>query len=118
MRAGAIFGPIHEISRHAIHTSEILQAAIETFIEMQHCRAAMYKSLGDELGHTYKAQAVDYAKFQISMLKSLKLRSESNQERLKNEINLVRLKTPLSAHERSLTPFRPSTTWPARTTAS
>ena len=90
MRIGAIFGPIHEMSRHAIHTSEILEAAIDTIQEMHHSRIAIQKRLLDDLGETYREQAKDYAQFQISLLKCLKLRSDSNQERLKNEINLVR----------------------------
>ncbi|KAK4041445.1 hypothetical protein C8A01DRAFT_45405 [Parachaetomium inaequale] len=89
MRTGAIFGPIHEMSRHAIHTSEILEAAIDTIKEMQHSRTAIHKRLIDDLGETYREQAKDYAQFQLSLLKCLKLRSDSNQERLKNEINLA-----------------------------
>ncbi|EAQ93092.1 hypothetical protein CHGG_01327 [Chaetomium globosum CBS 148.51] len=89
MRTGAIFGPIHEMSRHAIHTSEILEASIDTLKEMQHCRIAIHHRLHPDLGETYREQAKDYAQFQISLVKALKLRSDSNQERLKNEVNLV-----------------------------
>lgn len=91
MRIGAIFGPIHEISRHAIHTAEILEASIDTIKEMHNRQTAVHEKLGDELSDTYKDQARDYTQFQISLLKSLKLRSDSNQERLKSEINLVRV---------------------------
>jgi Mg2+ and Co2+ transporter CorA len=89
MRTGAIFGPIHEMSRHAIHASEILEASIDTLKEMQHCRTAIQQRLHPDLGETYREQAKDYAQFQISLIKALKLRSDSNQERLKNEINLA-----------------------------
>ncbi|KAK4156191.1 hypothetical protein C8A00DRAFT_31001 [Chaetomidium leptoderma] len=89
MRTGAIFGPIHEMSRHAIHTSEILDAAIDTLKEMQHRQTTVHESLHADLDETYREQAKDYAQFQISLVKSLKLRSDSNQERLKNEINLA-----------------------------
>ena len=89
MRTGAIFGPIHEMSRHAIHTSEVLEASIDTLKEMQHCRIAIHHRLHPDLGETYREQAKDYAQFQISLVKALKLRSDSNQERLKNEVNLV-----------------------------
>ena len=90
MRIGSSFGIMHEISRHAIHTAEILQAAADTLKEMQRCRAAVYDRLLNDPGETYKEQAKDYAQFQISLLKNLKLRSDSNQERLQNEVNLVR----------------------------
>lgn len=90
MRAGAIFGPIHEVSRHAIHTAEILEATIDNVKEMQHRQTAIHDTLCSHLDETYREQAKDYAQFQISLLKGLKLRSDSNQERLKNEINLVR----------------------------
>jgi HSP90 family molecular chaperone len=123
MRTGAIFGPIHEISRHAIHTSEILEAAIDTIKEMQDSRTAIQKRLLDDLGETYREQAKDYAQFQLSLLKCLKLRSDSNQERLKNEINLVRNgcfgRVPrYDTCRLELTRSRPSTTSLARTTAS
>lgn len=77
------------MSRHAIHTSEILEATIDTLKEMQHSRIAIHQRLHPDLGETYREQAKDYAQFQISLVKALKLRSDSNQERLKNEINLV-----------------------------
>ncbi|AEO53672.1 hypothetical protein MYCTH_2295331 [Thermothelomyces thermophilus ATCC 42464] len=89
MRTGAIFGPIHEMSRHAIHTSEVLEATIETLTEMQECRTAIQGKLLEDLGETYIEQANGYAQFQISLVKSLKLRSESNHRRLENEINLA-----------------------------
>ncbi|KAL2021634.1 hypothetical protein VTK56DRAFT_6987 [Thermocarpiscus australiensis] len=89
MRTGAIFGPIHDVFRHAIHTSEILNAAIDTLKEMQRCRAEIHETLRHDLSGTYREQAKDYAHFQISLLKSLKLRSDSNQERLSNEVNLA-----------------------------
>ncbi|KAK4129170.1 hypothetical protein N657DRAFT_676831 [Parathielavia appendiculata] len=89
MRTGAIFGPIHEVSRHAIHTSEILEAAIDTITEMKQRQEAVQQRLHVDLGETYREQAKDYAQFQISALKNLKLRSDSNEERLKNEIDLA-----------------------------
>lgn len=96
MRVGAVFGPIHEVSRHAIHTSEILAATIETLTEIRRCQTSIHEKMRDELGESYRAQAKDYTQFQLSLLKSLKLRADSNQERLKNEINLVSEDGPLS----------------------
>jgi len=89
MGTGAIFNAIHEVHRHAIHTSDNLQATVETLSEMQHRRIEVQKRLQHDLGETYREQARDYAQFQISMFKSLKLRSDSIRERLKNEITLV-----------------------------
>lgn len=90
MRAGAIFNPIHEMSRHAIHKSEVLESAIETLKELQRCRVEVHEKLRDILEETYREQAKEYGQFQISLLSNLKLRSGSNQERLKDEIDLVR----------------------------
>ncbi|KAK0748327.1 hypothetical protein B0T21DRAFT_356331 [Apiosordaria backusii] len=103
MRTGAIFSEVHEMSRHAIHSSETLEAAIDTLKELQRCRAMAHDSFPSRppsatvaaddttattsLTQTYKHQAHQHAQFQISLLKNLKLRADSNRERLKNEIN-------------------------------
>lgn len=101
MRTGAIFGPIHEVSRHAIHTAEILEATIDTVKELQQRQTELHERLRDDLDETYREQAKDYAHFQISLLKSLKLRSDSNQERLKNEIDLVRKALTHASHSKT-----------------
>jgi len=80
---------MHEMSRHTIHVSEILSVTIETMEEMQRHQMAIRGSLPADLGKTYQEQAKEYMSFQLQLLKSLKLRSDSNQERLKNEVNLV-----------------------------
>ncbi|KAK4177754.1 hypothetical protein QBC36DRAFT_326389 [Triangularia setosa] len=106
MRTGAIFSEVHEMSRHAIHSSEILEATIDTLKDLQRCRTMVHDSFPSRppstvsepsavenatatahLTQTYKHQAYQYAQFQISLLKALKLRADSNRERLKNEIN-------------------------------
>ncbi|KAK4196951.1 hypothetical protein QBC40DRAFT_286388 [Triangularia verruculosa] len=103
MRTGAIFSEVHEMSRHAIHSSEILEATIDTLKDLQRCRTMIHDSFHSQppsaagavdgsmtptyLTQTYKHQAHHYAQFQISLLKNLKLRADSNRERLKNEIN-------------------------------
>jgi hypothetical protein len=89
MGTSAIFGTSHEMSRHAIHVAEVLDATIGTVKEMQQRQTAIHRILVSTLGETYKEQAQDYVQFQISLLKNLKLRSDSNQARLKNEIDLV-----------------------------
>ena len=92
MRTGGIFDSVHDIARHAIHTSEVLEAAIETVTALQKCQSDIHKKLleAPDLDTTYKEQAKDYARFQISLVKALKLRSDSSIDRLKNEVNLVR----------------------------
>ena len=83
---------MHEISRHAIHTSEVLAVTIGTMKELQRYQTRIYDSLvSDDLEEQYKEQAKAYTDFQIQCIKSLKLRSESNQKRLENEINLVNI---------------------------
>ncbi|RYO74280.1 hypothetical protein DL766_007592 [Monosporascus sp. MC13-8B] len=83
-----VFRPTHDHMRHAIHVSEILESAVSTAMEMQRCRAEIYKDLPrDLLGKTYEQQANEYAAFQVSVVRNLKLRSESNQARLGQEIN-------------------------------
>ncbi|KAJ4232892.1 hypothetical protein NW757_013807 [Fusarium falciforme] len=88
--AGQLFKPMHDISRHCIHTSEILSATIETFQEMLRYQTEVYQKMPGEHEKTYQEQAKEYMKFQIQLAKSLKLRSDSNQKRLENEVNLVR----------------------------
>ncbi|KAL2154651.1 hypothetical protein VTH82DRAFT_3327 [Thermothelomyces myriococcoides] len=86
---GPIFGPTHELSRHTLHLSEVLEATLETLTTMQACQAAVRGKLKEDLGETYREQAQSYVQFQISLMKSLKLRSDSNHRRLENEIDLI-----------------------------
>lgn len=92
LRPGEMFLPTHEFSRHAIHVSEVLEAAVETITAIDRCRAEIHERLPD-LDDTYKNQAKEYSRFQISLLKSLKLRSDSNRARLATEITFVRYET-------------------------
>lgn len=84
-----VFKPMHDVSRHAIHTAEILSATIETITELQRYQTDIRKILHIDLDQNYKEQANAYTDFQIQLLKSLKLRSESNHKRLEDEVNLV-----------------------------
>lgn len=90
MRIGTIFSASYKISCHAVHVAETLEATIDTVREMQQRQTEIHEILCNDLGEAYKEHARDYAQFQISLLKNLKLRSDSNQERLKNVIGLVR----------------------------
>jgi hypothetical protein len=108
---------MHEISRHAIHTSEILTATIRTMTELRRYQTDIHESLPAGFEKNYKEQAKAYTDFQIQLVKSLKLRSESNQERLRNEVNLV-LSNPLRSRTIDMEAYqcRSSTASPARTT--
>ncbi|RYP02538.1 hypothetical protein DL764_005782 [Monosporascus ibericus] len=85
--AGQRFDEMHEMARHGIHVSEVLEAAIQTLEAMQSYQVAIH----DEtlLSQCYRRQANEYGKFQLQSLRSLKLRSQSNDKRLENEINLA-----------------------------
>lgn len=94
------FGTLHEISRHAIHVSEILSVTIETLRRLQSQQKVVYKHLPKGfLVRTYKEQAQEYLGFQLQLIESLKARSVANHDRLKNEIELVIILPSL------LTPF-------------
>ncbi|RYP67120.1 hypothetical protein DL771_007445 [Monosporascus sp. 5C6A] len=81
MRTRDVFRPTRDLMRHAIHASESLESAVSTAMEMQRCRAEIYKGLPRNLlGKTYEQQANECAAFQISAVG--KLRSGPLQHRL------------------------------------
>jgi hypothetical protein len=77
------------MARHAIHVSEVLDVTIQTMEGLQQHQKAIHQSLFPGLKN-YTEYAKDYTSFQLQTLKSLKFRSGSNLERLKNEITLVK----------------------------
>lgn len=83
---------MHEAARHAIHSFEIQSVTVETVEAMQrHVVYLASKSKqkgGNELEAPFQVRA--RIAFQVSMLRNLLLRSQSNKERLQNEIALVR----------------------------
>lgn len=84
---------MHETSRHAIHISEVLEVAAHTFESLlRHCRPLYEgRDLPDSLDKTYRQRALERLVFQVQMMRSLKLRNDSTTERLKGEIQVVRL---------------------------
>ncbi|MFI5420339.1 MAG: hypothetical protein ACHQ1H_05180, partial [Nitrososphaerales archaeon] len=86
--AGKRFDDMHEMARHGMHLSEVLEVSTQSFEGLQKYQASIHESLEPEIGHTHQ-QAEEYARFQVQCLKSLKQRSESNNQRLQNEIILV-----------------------------
>lgn len=89
--AGNKFDEMHEIARHGIHATEALAVSIETLDAMRKYQLTIYDhdTLKRVLGGTQRRQADEYTGFQLQALKSLKLRSDSNNKRLENEISLV-----------------------------
>lgn len=85
------FSDMHEITRHAIHVSEVLQVSIETVAAIRKYQQAIHgRRLGGSLiDQTCRQQADEYLGFQLQVLKSLKLRSESTDRRLVNEVGFV-----------------------------
>lgn len=83
---------MHEAARHAIHSSEILSVSVETVAAMQQQTVNMSKmdkkSAKKDAGSSYVQAHIDC---QARMLRNLLLRSQSNKERLQNEIALVML---------------------------
>ncbi len=88
---------MHEISRHAIHISEVLSVTVDTLSSLFAQERRLYERLPltAGLGETYREQAEEHLAFQTQMVKGLKSRSDSNYERLKSEITVVRCTPPL-----------------------
>jgi hypothetical protein len=84
---------MHEMARHAIHSSETLSMSIETVEAMQ--QQIIDLSTTQNPGGSGRVEASRQIRMnvecQIRMLRSLLLRSQSNKERLQNEIALVRV---------------------------
>jgi hypothetical protein len=82
---------MHETARHAIHSFETLSVLVETVEAMQ--QQVIDLSTQDKRGNRRHVEASDQIRIhldsQLRMLRSLFLRSQSNKERLQNEIALV-----------------------------
>jgi hypothetical protein len=83
---------MHEAARHAIHSFETLSVTVETVEAMQrhivHLASKSKQKSGNEPDAMSKVRT--HMAFQAGMLRNLLLRSQSNKERLQNEIALVR----------------------------
>jgi len=82
---------MHEIARHAIHSSETLEMAMETLSRMiQEHQAWFNENVAENASKTVSLKPVRKSlQFQSTLLKCLHLRSKAVEERLRNEINLV-----------------------------
>ncbi|KAF7510226.1 hypothetical protein GJ744_006922 [Endocarpon pusillum] len=85
------FPALHELARHAIHSSETLDVAVETVSEMicHHKGPFSEEATPTALERSRLQQTRQLFQFQLQTLKSLKARSHSNQSRLQNEITLA-----------------------------
>ncbi|KAF2474351.1 uncharacterized protein BDR25DRAFT_215887, partial [Lindgomyces ingoldianus] len=83
------FISLHEAARHTIHSHETLGASIETLQAME--RQVRDCSDISEKGQPVKAssQLQMHIESQIRMLRNLERRSQSNKERLQNEVSLA-----------------------------
>jgi hypothetical protein len=86
---------MHETARHAIHSFETLSVFVETMETMRQQAVDLcttHKRGGsDRAGASHQLRT--HIDSQVRMLRSLLLRSQSNKERLQNEIALVRVDT-------------------------
>jgi hypothetical protein len=86
---------MHETARHAIHSSETLSVSKEIMEAMR--QQVISLSTKDKRGGPEHAEACHQIRVhldsQMQMLRNLFLRSQSNKERLQNEIALVRVGT-------------------------
>lgn len=83
---------LHDNARHAIHVSETLHVATENMSSMIR-QYLVYNENGTDLSAREKVlfvRTLQHFRFQLQTFKGLKARSDSNQARLQNEINLVR----------------------------
>lgn len=82
---------LHEIERHAIHSNETLGVALNTVKTMlqQHARLFSNRVHAENGGLAALPRTHQYMQFQYHMLESTRARSISNEQRSRNEINLV-----------------------------
>ena len=83
---------MHEAARHAIHSFETISVTVETVEAMQRHVVYLASKSKQKNGHEAEvpSRVGTHMAFQASMLRNLLLRSQSNKERLQNEIALVR----------------------------
>jgi hypothetical protein len=92
----ANFFALHEISRHAIHSTETLTVASQSMEALGNRQHEVFESLmsSSKLNGAYCSEAEQHTQFHAQLLRNFRLRSQANQERLQNEIVLVCLHFP------------------------
>jgi hypothetical protein len=85
------FDSLHEGTRHTIHSSETLNAAIKIITRIQEQQAKLSKKSQPSSDFSQKDEkAAEFLEFQLCKLQNLLLRSQANHERLCSEVSLVR----------------------------
>ena len=80
---------LHDIARHACHSSETLEVAIDTVEAMHDQYQAFLSSSKSNSALSCPTRLGQYLGFQKRMMKGLHTRSVAVETRLKNEINMV-----------------------------
>ncbi|KAJ8063444.1 hypothetical protein OCU04_008661 [Sclerotinia nivalis] len=85
------YNRMHELARHAIHTSEMLETTLETLMAIirEHELFFNNNTTLPKSIRTISKQTMRDLQFQNTILKSLHLRSKALEDRLRNEINLA-----------------------------
>lgn len=80
---------MHELLRHTIHTTEVLQVAVDSFRELS--KPTTKDAVPDGQNYALKEQ-MEFTQYEFwyRFLQNFIQRSTSNESRLKNEIQLVR----------------------------
>lgn len=84
------YAEVHEMARHVIHSTEMLEMALEVVAGMIREHEQFFNDNPSALVH-YK-RAGNELRYQSTILKCIHLRSKALKERLNNEINLVSLR--------------------------
>ncbi|KAH6625585.1 hypothetical protein C7974DRAFT_414085 [Boeremia exigua] len=82
LRGPEAFLPMHEGARHAIHAFEVLSVSVQTGEALQQNLA----QLRPDPRSRRSSALVPHVAFQLQMLRNLLSRSQSNKERLQNEV--------------------------------
>ena len=105
---------LHDFARHTIHSTETLGVTLNTVdsIIRQHAELTGKHGQGEPGIPKAFLQTRQYMQFQHRMLASLRARSIANEQRVRNEINLVSRSwlIPVTVHETDA--HRPSTSLP------
>ncbi|KAF3804310.1 hypothetical protein GCG54_00000662 [Colletotrichum gloeosporioides] len=81
------FDDLNDLRRHARHLEEVQEVSVETLERLASRQEDNFKQLG--LEEDYQSEAIEYLRFQLQIMKSLRRRSQANSERLDGEMNLA-----------------------------
>ncbi|KAF1989817.1 hypothetical protein K402DRAFT_326306, partial [Aulographum hederae CBS 113979] len=82
------FSGLHDIMRHAIHSSEVLAVTGGSLRSFRHQREELFRQT-HLTANTSNNKSLKHMQFQTQMIENLKLRSDANKERLQNELALA-----------------------------